>query len=120
MEPYVKLNIGRQERSLLAQLRYGILQIQLETGRYCNEARENRLCKVCNEGFVEDQKHFLFHCTAYRDKRENFVQLIMGRIPDWNVLSDNQKLISLFNEHSRPLGQFVKDLFLYRKSILYK
>ena len=50
VEPFVKMNISRYERSLLAQLRYGILQIQLETGRYNNESRENRVCKICNGG----------------------------------------------------------------------
>ena len=50
LEPFVKLNINRYDRSLLAQLRYGILQIQLETGRYSNEVRENRFCKVCKGG----------------------------------------------------------------------
>ncbi len=49
-EPYIKMNIPRYERSLLSQLRYGVLQIQLETGRYHNEPRENRLCKICNGG----------------------------------------------------------------------
>ncbi len=47
-EPYIKMNISRYERSLLSQLRYRILQIQLETRRYQNENRANRLCKICN------------------------------------------------------------------------
>ncbi len=32
VEPFVKINISKYECSLLAQMRYGILQIQLETG----------------------------------------------------------------------------------------
>ncbi len=120
VEPYVKLNIGRYERSLLAQLRYGILQIQLETGRYNNEKREDRLCRICNGGAVEDQFHFVFHCPAYNDKRNVFTTVMQNRIPDWNTINDNQKFVTLFKDHSRALGKFVKDLFLHRKSLIYK
>ncbi len=35
----------------------------------------------------------------------NNVQLMMGRIPNWNDLADNEKLILLFNEHSRSLSK---------------
>ncbi len=119
-EPFVKLNIGRYERSLLAQLRYGILQIQLETGRYNNEKREDRLCRICNGGTIEDQFHFVLHCPAYNDKRNAFTTLMETRITEWNTMNDTQKFVVLFNEHSRALGKFVRDIFLYRKSLLYK
>ncbi len=120
IEPFVKLNIGRYERSLLAQLRYGILQIQLETGRYNNEKRENRLCKICDRGVVEDQYHFVFHCPAYNDKRNVFTALMQTRIPEWGTMNDTQKFEILFKNHSRALGKFVRDLFLYRKNLIYK
>ena len=120
IEPFVKLNISRYERSLLAQLRYGILQIQLETGRYNNEARENRLCRICNRGEIEDQFHFVFHCPAYNDRREHFMNLMSDRAPEWINMSETDKFVLLFKNHPRAFGRFIKDLFLYRKSLVYK
>ncbi len=61
----------------------------IETGQYCNEKRKNRLCKICNEGVVEDQNHFVWYCPAYNEIRDNFVQLITGRHANWdNSMND--------------------------------
>ncbi len=119
-EPYIKMNISRYERSILSQLRYGILQIQLETGRYQNENRANRLCKICNNGDIEDQHHFILKCPAYSIRRGMFIDKVKEKIIDWDNLSDNEKFIRLFKDQPRALARFVKDIFLYRKSLIYK
>ncbi len=120
VEPFVKINISKYERSLLAQWRYGILQIRLETGRYCNEKREDRLCKVCNEGVVEDQNHFIWHCSKYNEIRDKFVQLIKNSHAGWDNLTENDKFVFLFKEKPRALARYVKDLFLHRKGVIYR
>ncbi len=119
-EPYLKMNITRYEQSLLCQLRYGILQIQLETGRYQGQVRNDRHCKICEGGVLEDQYHFVFKCPAYTLRRGIFIDRIKDKVVNWNTLSETEKFTKLFNEHPRLLGKFVKDIFLYRKSIIYK
>ena len=114
------MNIPRYERSLLSQLRYGVLQIQLETGRYQNEPRENRLCKICNGGVLEDQYHFVLKCPAYTIRRGLFVTKVKEKLNNWDTLNEQEKFIHLFNEQPRTLARFVKDIFLYRKSTIYK
>ena len=42
-ENYLKMNLDRYEKSLLSQFRYGILPLEIETGRYKGLDRENRL-----------------------------------------------------------------------------
>ncbi len=59
-EPYVLSFMSRQHRSYLAQLRNGILPLQLVVGRWINKAVEELLCLICNNGTVEDEEHFLF------------------------------------------------------------
>ncbi len=59
VEPYVLSFMSRQRRSYLAQLRNGILALQLEVGRWINKAVEEWLCLICNNGTVEDEEHFL-------------------------------------------------------------
>ncbi len=120
VEPFIKLNLPRHERSLLSQLRYGILQIRLETGRYKSEKRTDRLCKICNEGVLEDQYHFVLRCPIYNDRRNVFIEKVKEKTIQWENLSDNDKFINLFTEHPRIFGKYVKDIFLYRKSQIYK
>ena len=53
-EPYVLSNISRQRRSLLAQIRLGILPIKIETGRFRSLPVEQRLCELCEMHKVEN------------------------------------------------------------------
>ncbi len=70
IEPFLTLNIDRYEKSLLSQLRYGILPLRVETGRFGGEKHCDRICTLCNSGSVEDEIHFLFHCSLYDTQRE--------------------------------------------------
>ncbi len=64
VEKYLLLNIDKYEKSLLSQLRYGIIPLRVETGRYVNETREERVCTLCTTNTVESVEHFLFECEA--------------------------------------------------------
>ena len=66
---YVKLNLEKSQRSLLAQLRLGILPLHIKTGRFVNKKIEERICNFCNSENVEDEYHFLFHCDFYKQER---------------------------------------------------
>ncbi len=62
------MNMNRKERFYLSQLRYVILPIEVEVGRYRQKRLADRLCQFCaNE--IEDEKHFIFSCTQYEDLR---------------------------------------------------
>ena len=90
-EKYLLLNLSRKERSLMAQLRYGILLLRIETCRYVGESPDERLCKLCDGPAIEDEKHFLLNCSFYNDIRNHFfnsMELPIG----WNNLSDSVKL----------------------------
>ena len=118
-ETFLTLNIDRYEKSLLAQLRYGILPLRVETGRFVNEKRCDRICTLCNTGNVEDQIHFLFHCNLYETQRNEFYVKARNIIERWDELSDIDKLASLFKHMSRALGKYVKNIFLLRRNKLY-
>ena len=74
-EPYVLSNISRQRRSLLAQIRLGILPIKIETGRFRSLPVEQRLCELCEMHKVENEMHFLCECPLYHDFRETLYDL---------------------------------------------
>ena len=69
-EEYIKLNLDRSDRSFMAQFRLGILLLHVETGRFNGTPLENRLCKLCSDGVVEDETHFLLYCNKYDGERE--------------------------------------------------
>ncbi len=120
MEKYLLLNIDKYEKSLLSQLRYGILPLRIETGRFCNEKREDRLCVFCDANCIESTEHFLFECSLYDQQRLNFISNVHSYIENWDNLSYRECLQQLFNVKPRALGKYVKEIFLHRRSKLYK
>ncbi|WAR27263.1 hypothetical protein MAR_012967, partial [Mya arenaria] len=44
-EEYVKLNMYKNERSIMCQFRSGVLPLRIETGRFIGEALNQRLCR---------------------------------------------------------------------------
>ena len=72
-EPYCRASLSLGVRRVLAGLRAGCLPLQIELGRYTSPKTplNLRICKLCNDG-IEDQEHFLFHCHALTEPRNNF------------------------------------------------
>ena len=83
-EPYARANLSVSTWRVLAGLRAGCLPLQVEHGRYsCPKTPFNeRLTKMCNKK-VEDQKHFLLHCTSLRIPQVALWAEISERNPDF-------------------------------------
>ncbi len=85
------------QRSYLAQLRCGILPLNIETGRWQGTQLDKRIYKVCNSNSVENEEHFIFHCNKYNNTRLNFYELICTKIPSFLNNSD-QDSFKIFME----------------------
>ncbi len=120
VEKYLTMNIDRYEKSLLSQLRYGILPLRVETGRFVNEKHNERLCTLCNSNLVEDTEHFLFFCTLYKSHRIELDNKARTRIEGWDNLSCIDKLCNLFEHMTRDFAKYVKNIFTLRRNTLYK
>ena len=59
--------LSRYQRSILTQLKIGILPLRIETDRYQGIAPEERLCRLCALNQTEDEIHFLFTCPTLSD-----------------------------------------------------
>ena len=70
-EDYVKINCSKYKRSLLAQLRIGILPLEIETGRYYRINPENIICILCKK-YVEGEFHFICVCKNLQSIRNKF------------------------------------------------
>ncbi len=47
---------------------------------------------ICNNGTVQDEEHFLFHCNFYYGECQDFYNYMNNNIPNFNNLSIEQKL----------------------------
>ena len=80
---------------VLAQLRTGVLPLHDETGSFENEKIEDRRCKLCNAEHVEDECHFLFHCSYCYILRHSFYDDIVK-----SEIEDESRLKELFMSHT--------------------
>jgi len=118
-ETYVKLNMNRLERSLLAQLRLGILPIEIEVGRYRRKPIESRKCPFCKE-YTEDELHFLFDCTTYINLREQILNLTTD---NKHKLTDSDKtdlLLKISTNSPRKLAKYIVKAYDKRSRLLNK
>lgn len=118
-ENYVKTQIHRSYRSILAKLRCGTLPLEVETGRFARPKipLKDRLCKLCNSGMVEDEVHFLTTCCFYSDLRYDFRKRIIANFPHFIQLPPVDQYVYIMTDHdlSFPLAKLVFQMFQRRR-----
>jgi hypothetical protein len=118
VENYVLLNLSSVERSYMAQLRLGILPIEVETGRFRSIPLENRICKLCNLDTIENEKHILFKCSLYNDIRNIWLGKLRLSVPDFDNMNYENQLLSLFI-NPRLTAKYIVKLIELRKTKLF-
>lgn len=119
-ELYVKANLTRNQRSLMAQLRTGILPLAIETGRFTQTPEEDRLCRLCELGEIESETHFVLYCPRYDDLRNLLFGKLFVQKPEIFWISDDDKMKWLFNSNVFRLATFVCKAWMRRQSCLFK
>ncbi len=109
-ESYIKYCMLRRRRSLLAQLRLGILPLHLKTGRFRNNKKvEDRICLICNLQYVENEEHFICVCTTYSQLRNNLYLTVENAA--FHGLSNENKLVHLVKHKWKELSIFIEKAF---------
>ena len=83
----------------MAQLRCGILQLKIETGKFQNVKDTNkgqyrklkiseRVCDVCKNDYVENEIHFVCNCESYRLLREQMYDEVIYKYTGFRQLAD--------------------------------
>ena len=116
-ESYLQLNLKKNERALLAQLRCGILPLRIETGRYLGEPLNTRLCKLCKCQEIESEEHFILRCTLYDRIRDDIYSDIF--INQFLLMSHQEQFIELIQKYPRKTAKFVVNAYMLRRSILF-
>ena len=105
----------RFERSLISKFCYGTLPLRIETGRYTNEALENRICNFCDLNEIEDEIHFAFHCPLYEQEKQQFIEQIDNT--SFIQMNDIEKIKYCFEEKCRLLN--LLNLVILRDNLFY-
>ena len=129
-EQYLKSFMPRKNRSLFAQLRFGILPLRIETGRFRNTKDtqtgqmrklkpEERLCEICNSNEIEDEIHFVCRCTQYLKQRNILYNVVQQKLPDFALFNDEQKFKHLMLNEYMLTSAFISDIWTIRSNMLY-
>jgi hypothetical protein len=103
--------------------RGGNLPLEIELGRFNRPVTplENRLCKVCKMGVVENECHFAFKCTLYEDLRDDMYTTTAVTVPGLSGMNDYDKLLTLMNDSylCKKFAQFLINCY-NRRALYYK
>jgi histone deacetylase complex regulatory component SIN3 len=100
-------------RQLFTKFRVSGHSLEIESGRYKNITREERICKKCNLNEIGDidEYHFFLKCTANHSLRNNLFNKIILNKPDFIEEIPLNKIFFLLNANSELLtevGDFIK------------
>ena len=65
---------SKAEKRMMLKLRGGTAAFQIEMGRWHGLKREERVCKECDSGEVEDVCHWLLQCSAWKSLRQPLLE----------------------------------------------
>jgi len=117
-EGYVQRTRVKAHRSLLARLKGATSLLKIETGRYVCLPVEERTCKTCNSGMVEDEEFFCVGCPGLKEARGPLLKSMKKAHSGFGLLQDEEKFIRIMlhaNADSR-VGKFLYSMFLDRTS----
>ena len=120
IESYIKYHMSKRKRSLLAQFRFGILPLRIETGRYTNTPVDERihvciLCKTINNACTEDEYHFLMECPLYADCRAHLEIKATEINYDYSTYNSRRKFTYLLLSCQKYVANFIDKAWEIRK-----
>ena len=118
-EEYVQKVRIKPHRSLLARLRGGTAPLHIETGRYVSLPVEERICRSCNTGRIEDEQHFCVECPALEEARAPLLHLLNLHHVNSGAVSDEDMFISIMQSPDSRTAKLLYNMFLKRSSQLH-
>ncbi len=110
----VRLNLSRSQRSIMAQIRFGILPLHIETGRFRGLDIKYRTCHFCED--VEDELHFLFSCKQYSTVRKSFLSSLEFSIQGSQANCFKQ----LCDKYARRFSKYINSIWRLRKEHMFE
>jgi hypothetical protein len=78
LESYLLSEKDKIGRYGLTSIRVGTNKLRIETGRWKRpiEKAADRVCIQCGSGAVEDERHFVLHCSRFKDMRSEMFEAV--------------------------------------------
>ena len=86
---------GLRRRRRMAKLRGGTAELGIEIGKWHDLRREDRMCKECGSGEVEDTEHFVMRCAYVVKERKRLENLMSSRVKGWHELGEMKRYVSI-------------------------
>ena len=122
-EKYLSNIYNDHERFNMTRLRTSNHRLHFETGRYTTPKTpiNERVCKNCDTGQVEDEKHFLLLCPKYNELRANHIYSCYNQ----NILNINDNnLVFIWlmgnedNTVCRKIAKYINMCFQLRNRVI--
>ena len=103
----------------MCKLRISAHILQIETGRYNNVNLQDRKCPICRGEQIEDEIHFLLHCSCYTVIRKALFDKLSLH-PE--TYTDKQLLVNLLTTTDKntlhDLGKYIYTCFRMRQDYI--
>ncbi len=120
VEPCALSLMNGKHRSYLAQYYCGMLPLSRETGSWGSIPLEDRICKMCDSLVVEDEFHFIFHCSLYNNIRNQFLQHVSNTILNINEKNEIDKTnMFMSKEFVGYVAKIISDMIEVRHDKLF-
>ena len=67
------LNLSDHYRKIFTKFRTSNHKLPIETGRWTNTPRQERVCNICDLEEVGDEFHYIFNCKFFKKERESLL-----------------------------------------------
>ena len=124
-EHYLSAVTNRSHLTALARFRTSCHSLEIETGRYHKPPIpcEQRVCRICKSGEVEDEHHFVLDCQPLDHLRHNLLKTVLKYHPNFSASSKAEKLVYLFETNNghiiRKLAWYIYTSLQHRQQILF-
>ena len=108
LEEYLIREKNFKNRQLIAKFRTSDHCLQIETGRYNNIPRQQRLCTTCN--ILENEYHFFLNCHLNQQPRNLLINTIENKCPSFTNMSPMNRRGQVII----PTAHYSDSLFLRR------
>lgn len=95
MENYLIKEKNFKNRQLITKFRTSDHPLLIETGRYKNIPRQQRLCNLCNT--IEDEAHFFLNCSLNEQVRNLLFNAIETNCVSFRSMSPFNQLHHILN-----------------------
>ena len=109
IEPYILKIRNKNQRQWLTRFRTSAHTLRIESGRYTRPVTPitERKCMYCDDDKIDDVKHFTLFCKTFNIKRQCFMSRMRIFHPQFEFMSDDEKLNFIFCPPTADLAKTV-------------